>query len=248
MSVIFLSILIILAILAIFRKKKKLAIILQIIFLISFYLSGSGLAVLFLMPHLELSANHKNIAPAWQKNNVIVVLGAGNIKLPQSNIIKPSFFSYSRIYEAANLYFLCKKSANQCNIITSGGDVSKFGKSEAEIYFEHLIALGVNKDDIILESKSNNTYQNAEFSSVIIKAKKYDQVFLVTSSLHLKRSLLYFSNFAITLKPIMADYVKPQISLIPIGYNFAITDFVIHEYIGIARFYVYNFLGLNKHK
>ena len=149
MSVIFLSILIIIAILAIFCKKKKLAIILQIIFLISFYLSGSGLAVLFLMPNLELSANHKNIAPAWQKNNVIVVLGAGNIKLPQSNIIKPSFFSYSRIYEAANLYFLCKKSANQCNIITSGGDVSKFGKSEAEIYLEHLIALGVNKDDII---------------------------------------------------------------------------------------------------
>jgi uncharacterized SAM-binding protein YcdF (DUF218 family) len=245
MSVIFLSILIILVILSLFCNKKKSALILQIIFLISFYLFGSGLAALFLMPNLELSQNNKNITPIWEKNNAIILLGAGNVKLPQGEV-KPSFFAYSRIYEAANLYFLCKKTANQCTIIASGGYVSKIHKSEAEIYAGRLVALGVNKDDIILESKSTNTYKNAEFSSAIIKAKKYDQIFLVTSGLHLKRSLLYFSNFGILPKPIMADYVTPQFSLIPIGYNFAITDFFIHEYIGIARFYIYNFLGLNK--
>ncbi len=240
---------------SIFSGKKKIAMILQIIFLASFYLIGSGLVAVFLMPNLELSANNhnskfstENLQPGnqiWEKNNAIIVLGAGNIKLPQSDVIKPSFFSYSRIDEAANLYFLCKKSKNECTIITSGGDVAKIGKSEAEIYSEKLLALGVNKDDIILESKSTNTYKNAEFSTAIINSKKYDQIFLVTSSLHLKRSLLYFSNFDLKPKPIMADYVLPQFSLIPIGYNFAITDFILHEYIGIARLYIYNKLGLN---
>jgi hypothetical protein len=34
-------------------------------------------------------------------------------------------------------------------------------------------------------------------------------------------------------------------SILPTGYNFAIADLVVHEYIGILRYYIYNLLGWN---
>lgn len=220
--------------------------ILQITFLILFYLFGSGLIGSFLLSSLELpSTKFHSENQIWKQRNVIIVLGGGNVKLPDSGVIRPSLFGYSRLSEAADFYFLCKKSKNRCTILVSGGDPAKFHKSEAEVFLEKLVVLGVDKDDIITESKSLNTYQNAEFSSEIIKARKYDQVFLITSDFHLKRSLLYFSYFNISPKPIMADYIRLKFSLIPTGYNFAITDIVINEYIGIARLYIYDFFGLN---
>ena len=33
--------------------------------------------------------------------------------------------------------------------------------------------------------------------------------------------------------------------MIPVGYNFTLADYAVHEYIGIWRYYVYNFLGRN---
>lgn len=245
-SVILLSIVIILIALSIFFKKRKLAAILQIIFLVLFYLFGSGLIGSFLMSNLNLPKDKLHLKDySWKKNNAIIVLGGGNVKLPYNNIIAPSLFGFSRIDEAASLYFLCKKSKNHCVIIASGGDPIKASKSEAEVYLEKLVALGADPDDIILESKSLNTYQNAEFSSAIIRANKFDQVFLVTSSWHLKRSLLYFAYFNIKTKPVIADYISLKFSLVPSSYNFAISDILIHEYTGIFRLSIYDFFGLN---
>jgi len=62
----------------------------------------------------------------------------------------------------------------------------------------------------------------------------------------MKRASLYFSSFDIYAIPAISDYLEPNFSIIPIGYNFAITDFALNERIGIIRFYIYNFLGLNK--
>ena len=60
------------------------------------------------------------------------------------------------------------------------------------------------------------------------------------------KALLYFNNFQIKPKAVIADYLPPVISLKPTGYNFAITDLLVNEYIGIARLYIYNLMGWNK--
>ena len=70
-------------------------------------------------------------------NNVIVLLGAGTQKL--QNGIEPTFFSYGRISESARLYNDCVQHFTKCNVIVSGGDVSKNGKSEAEVYKSYLL-------------------------------------------------------------------------------------------------------------
>ncbi len=244
----FLSLLILLsAFLLLLLKKPKAAWALLSIFTIIFILQGSGVIANFLLISLqspyEISVSEN---PIWQKTNLIIVLGGGTNKIPNTDITKPGIIAYSRIIETAQLYFSCRKSGKQCQILASGADVYKTGASEAKIFYDNLIALGVKEEDIILESNSRNTYQNAQFCAKILKEKNYDQLLLVTSGFHLKRSLLYFSKFNLYPLARMSDYTTAQLSLKPIGYNFAMADLALHEYEGMLYFYIYEWMGWNR--
>lgn len=91
-----------------------------------------------------------------------------------------------------------------------------------------------------------NTYQNAKYISRILCRETDERVFIVTSGIHLRRSLLSFNHFGIEGTPIASDLVKAPIILLPLGFNFAIADLSFHDYVGIARLHLYNKLGWNK--
>ena len=93
-------------------------------------------------------------------------------------------------------------------MIITGGDVKKYGISEAEVYGKILEDMGVKKDDLILEPKSLNTYQNARYTKRITQNLPYKQYLLVTSSIHMERSLLYFNYFNINVVPAISDSPK----------------------------------------
>lgn len=183
---------------------------------------------------------------AWGDRNVIVVLGAGAEKIAHS--VEPAMFSYARVVEAARLYSNCRKTNEECKLLLSGGDASKVGLPEAEIYKHVLLGLGIDASDVMLESASLNTWQNAQFASQMLKQYDANRVVLVTSGIHMRRSLLYFEHFGVSAIPVRADYLSPVSSVFPLAYNFAITDFAIHEHIGIARYYLYNMMGWNPPK
>jgi uncharacterized SAM-binding protein YcdF (DUF218 family) len=240
-TLVILILLIIAALLIYFRIRIGLIILVFAIF--CFIGIGTGLIPAIFLDQLQKP--FLNLPkPQWKNNNAIILLGVGVIKLP-SKAIHPTIMAYSRINEAARLYFDCIKSHNRCKVIISGGDVHNVGNTEAAIYRSVLNELGVNHSDIILESKSLNTYQNAEFTSRLLQTNRFDEIFLVTSAIHLKRALLYFAHFGIIAKPAVADYLTSQIGILPLGYNFAMMDFATHEYMGILRFHIYNFLGWN---
>ena len=180
----------------------------------------------------------------WQGNNAIILLGAGLEKV--GNNIEPPFHSFGRIYEAAKLYNECIDSDQQCKIIVSGGDTKKLGDTEAAVYKERLVSIGINAVDIITEPNSLNTWQNAQFTSEILSKGDFNNSVLVSSGLHIKRSQLYFEHFGVRATPIRADYMSANISFIPLGYNFALTDFALHEWIGFWRYDIYNMIGANQ--
>jgi len=227
-----------------FHQNKKYGMIFFLLTLIIYLDVGLGWFPKLLFKNLQSPYQTLN-EPHFGKKNAIIVLGAGEVKSTWMPIPYPSIISYSRIYEAARLYRLCKKSGNVCTILLSGGDVSHTGRSEAELMQHHLTDLGIENTDMIVESKSLNTFQNARYSSLLLKSGKYDQMFLVTSALHMRRALLYFSHFGIISTPTPADYLDTIRMGIPTGYNFAMADLVLHEYIGILRYNIYNFLGWN---
>jgi uncharacterized SAM-binding protein YcdF (DUF218 family) len=245
MSTLFVFLLLLLCILFILFNFRKTSLVIGSISITSYILIGNGFLPAYLLHNLQFP--YSQTSPIhWEKTNIIILLGAGTSKDPRSNEIKPSILAFSRISQTAIIYRECKNTNTSCHILISGGDPLNNGKSEAKTYQENLLSLGVNSKDIRLETQSKNTFQNARFSSYFLKKHYNAQILLVSSGLVLKRALLYFYFFNIYPKPIASDFITIPMAKYPLGYNFAMNDFAIHEYIGILRFYIYNFLGWNK--
>jgi len=223
---------------------RKTSLFLSLVLISSFVLIGSGLIPRYLLNDLQTDYESKpNIQ--WSGNNAIVLLGAGTQLIKSTQEFEPAFFSFGRINEAASQYKDCAKTQTTCTVIISGGDAQNNGVTEAEVYQQQLLRLGVPIRDIIQEPNSVNTWKNAQLTSDLMKHHKFDNIVLVSSGLHIRRSELYFNHFGLNVIPVRADYMAAQVSWLPLWYNFAVTDFALHEQIGFARYNIYNFMGWN---
>ncbi len=202
---------------------------------------GCGLVPAWLLQRLQAAYEIKP-AIQWGGHNAIVLLGGG---VEKSAPPEPAVFAYPRIVEAAGLYNECRKVKADCKILISGGGPQHSGASEAAVYQNVLSRLGVDGKDVLLEPKSRNTFQNAQFTSALLTQYQVDRVVLVSSGVHLRRGVLYFKHFGVAATPVRADYLTATPSALPLSHNFTVTDFALHEYIGIIRYYLYNALGWN---
>ncbi|MBU2896752.1 YdcF family protein [Vibrio hepatarius] len=226
-----------------FKWRKSLYISLSILVTLFLFI-GTGVVPNYLLGNLQAQYQEKKEVH-WSYNNAIVLLGSGTQLIQEDGSFEPTFFSYGRIHEAATQYYLCVEKDSICKIIISGGDAQGNGVTEAEIYQKELLRLNVPKQDIILEADSVNTWKNAQFTSVLLNQQQAETIVLVSSGLHMQRSQLYFKHFGIQTVPVRADYMDARMSAMPLWYNFAVTDFALHEYAGILRYYIYNFMNWN---
>ncbi len=209
-----------------------------------FWSVGSGLAAQWLLTDLQ-AAYARDVPPDWGKRNAIVMLGAGTVQIPNTHQVEAGTLAYARILKTLALYQACRHSGHTCTVIVSGGDAQHHGRPEAEVYGGILRSLGVSASELLLETKSMNTYQNAQFSRALLAQLHADRIVLVTSGFHMRRSLLYFAHFGIDVAGIRADFLRPFPSLFPISYHFTVTDLALKEYLGVARYHLYNALGWN---
>lgn len=244
MTVNVLLILILLAIALAWLKWRRCSRALLVLAVILLLAVGCGPLPIWLLTPLQ--SDYAADAPiAWGQRNAIVLLGAGTVRVANGDQVEASLFAYGRISKTAALYRACRQSGHTCKVEVSGGDARGLGKSEAAIYADDMQRLGVDAADLMLESRSMNTWQNAQFSSPLLKSWGADRVLLVSSGFHLSRGMLYFSHFGIQATPVRADYVSGVLSWWPLSYNFAMADVALHEYIGIARYHWYNAMGWN---
>jgi uncharacterized SAM-binding protein YcdF (DUF218 family) len=211
--------------------------------LILFLLAGSGLLPMLLLQRLQAPYVVRP-APAWASDNAIVLLTSGAVPVPDESV-EPGFAAYGRIVQAATMYRECTSAARRCTVLVTGGDPSLLGTPLAVTYGAVLQRLGVPVADLKLESRSRNTWQNAQFSRPLLQAIGAQRIWLVTSGFHLQRGLLYFAHFGIHPTPVRADYLAATFSVWPSASNLVLTNLALHEYVGIARYYVYNALGWN---
>ena len=205
--------------------------------------AGSGLLPGLLGARLQSPYSHRLASEPWGARNLIVLLGGGIVSVPGQQEAEPSMAAYSRIVEAVRLYRLCKTAGGECHILVSGGKLPGQTASEAEVYATQMRQLGVTASDILTEPNSRNTFANARFSSKIIASNPYDHVVLVTSGLHMRRALLYFAHFGVFPQPSRSDYIRAPFSILPTAYNLVVMDFVLREYEGFLRYFIYNFMG-----
>jgi len=206
--------------------------------------AGCGPLPIWLLAQLQ-SGRAASTPIEWGQRNAIVLLGAGTVRAAGSGEVEASLFAYGRIGKAAQLYRACRRAGRECRIEVSGGDALGRGRSEAAVYAADLQRLGVDAADLLLEPRSMNTWQNAQFSGPLLKAYGADRVLLVSSAYHLRRATLYFAHFGVQAIPVPADHVDGVLSWLPLSYNFAMADLALHEYSGIVRYHLYNAMGWN---
>ena len=203
---------------------------------------GCGFAPRWLLAHLQ--KGYATGYADWGKRNVVVLLGAGSTRA-EGRHVEPALFAHARLLRAVMLYQDCRRRGAQCRIEASGGDAAGLGVPEANLYAQQLQSLGVPATDVLLETRSMNTWQNAQFSAPLLRGFDADRVLLVSSASHLRRASLYFHHFGIPVTPVRADYLPVRLAWLPHAWNLALTDLALHEYLGIARYHVYQALGWN---
>lgn len=181
----------------------------------------------------------------WASRNAIVLLGAGTARVVENAQVEPTLFANGRILEAYALYHSCKQSGGDCKLVVSGGDAYHNGVAEAVSYGKVLQQLGADSADMELESRSMNTWQNAEFVRPLLKAYTPQRVVLVSSATHLNRAGMFFAHFGIDATPVRGDYVDVRPTWMPNSLNLALTDLALHEYVGLLTYRVYNAMGWN---
>jgi uncharacterized SAM-binding protein YcdF (DUF218 family) len=222
------------------RRMAGAALVLAVLL---FYATGCGLLPAWLLRHLQAPYAQRP-AIAWSQRNAIVLLGAGTVRTPEG-AVESTLFANGRINEALALYRECKASGNDCKLEVSGGDAVHTGQPEATVYGALLQRLGVPAGDLLLEPRSMNTWQNAQFSAPLLHAYAAQRVVLVSSATHLDRASLYFSHFGIVATPVRGDWLKEQMAWWPQSWNFMVADVALHEYVGVWRYKVYNVMGWN---
>jgi len=105
----------------------------------------------------------------------------------------PSPVFRERINHAMNIY-----RARHCRyILLTGGKKFAEDFGEAVVAREYLIKNGIPSGDILLESTSNNTYENFLFSLPIISSRNISSIIIVSDPYHMKRASMIADDFGI---------------------------------------------------
>ncbi|UKB77373.1 YdcF family protein [Chryseobacterium sp. MEBOG07] len=223
------------------RKNLRIGICIWAVLMIIFI--GNGFLGKLTSGYLQKSyVNISTPKNTPSQSAIIVVLGGGVVNF--DNTEKLHTMSYSRIVTAYQLYHEYKKNNQPCKILISGK--GRGHTSEAEVFSENFKKMGVPDSDIIKEDKSMNTYENAKYSSKIVKQMAPSSVYLVTSGFHMKRSVSLFQTFGLKPIPQASDFIDTEITIFPNSYNAAFTFVMLKEVLGIWQVQLYNSLGMNK--
>jgi uncharacterized SAM-binding protein YcdF (DUF218 family) len=91
-----------------------------------------------------------------------------------------------------------------------------------------------------IESRSRDNWENAEYSSAILRANGISTVYLVTHAWHMRRALLAFHHFGIHVipAPVQIDrYPSLYVAeLLPQVRGWMVTYYALHEWLGYANY------------
>jgi len=136
-------------------------------------------------------------------------------------------------------------------IIASGGNLdfsTARGDTPAGEMTDLLLLTGVPEDAIWQQDNSQNTYEDALYSAELLVENEISEVILVTSAMHMPRSIAVFEQQGISVIPAPVDFTiteqnwdnafKPGLDefliyLLPNASSLGLTTNVLKEYLGL---------------
>ena len=153
--------------------------------------------------------------------------------------------SADRLFQAVDLY----KNKKIKKILISGGSGAIFKKNytEADVWKDYLLSIGIPKRDVLVEATSRNTHENAEKSvPLLLTEKKNPNCLLITSAYHTRRAQDCFTQEKLEVDTYPVDrYAGPRKYslnhlLLPSAEPLQGWHVLIHEFVG---YYIYALMG-----
>ncbi|MBS2211198.1 YdcF family protein [Carboxylicivirga mesophila] len=158
----------------------------------------------------------ENTDAAISPNQPIVVLGG----LSSYDDITNRIYFYEATDRLMQGLLLHKKNTSQ-KIIISGGSAEIYfdEKPEAEYLKDYLLAIGIESDKVLFETKSRNTHENASYTAALFDSlNMHKNITLITSAFHVKRASGCFTQQGFRVYPIATNASTKHQPLKPADY------------------------------
>ncbi|MFH1112423.1 MAG: ElyC/SanA/YdcF family protein [Pseudomonadota bacterium] len=199
------------------------------------FISSLGITGSILAEPLEKAAGSyadpKELAA--QHVEYIVVLGSGIRTNPVEPLGLTDCSSFSRVIEGIRLW----KAIPGSKLVVSGGGLSSEGMTSGEAMAAVAGKMGVPPGDIVRETRSLDTMDEAGLLKPLLGNSRFA---LVTSALHMSRSLKIFKSLGMNPVPAPADFHaedhrKGLRAFLPGEMGIRLSQWAIHEYVGMLR-------------
>lgn len=186
----------------VFHRRRRLRIGLLIASVIILFTAGNRWVSTSLARSLEWQYQPLTVgvnAP------VMIVLAGGTEPLEPPRQTVELNGAGDRVLYAAHLY----RQGAAPLLLLCGGDIpwmDTSAASPAEDMQVLLLEMGVPQEALILETRSQNTSENAANCAGMLKERGIDEAILVTSAAHMPRSMMLFADQGLKLTPAPTDY------------------------------------------
>ncbi|MFA4910951.1 MAG: YdcF family protein [Desulfobacteria bacterium] len=178
-------------------------------------------------PLPNLLSSYLTVEPNIKKADVIVVLGGGFY--PKGEL---SLASMDRTVKGITLYL----EGRSGKLLFAGGNPRGYPGyiSEAGSMAQLAGDLRLPSRDIVIERKSNRTYESAVMVKKIMDNLGFKDAVLVTSSHHMLRSKLTFEHAGVVVYPASTAPIE-KYTTGPVQ-RLLLFQAVLHEYLGLAYY------------
>ncbi len=175
----------------------------------------------------------------------VVVFGAGDDEVPgwDGRVAIPNTVAATRVLEAWRVFRLASAEW----LISSGGNSDASDTEPSGINMRTLLVqLGAPASRIIVEAESRETHENAVNSAAILRSLHADHAILVTSAVHMRRSMGAMAAAGVSAIPAIApdawfdnDWID---WLTPSNHGLYFSGEVVHEILGLPYYRVRGWL------
>lgn len=179
-------------------KKKK---ILWSTLFVFYFFSNAFITDEFVRAYEERNQTYSELT---EKYDVAIVLGGfSTFDAAQEQV---QFHSATdRLMAGIKLYKTGR--AKKLMIVSGSGKIMNPDEKEAIFVRDYLLSIGIPSRDLIIESESKNTRENAVNTAEILNTKyKKGKYILVTSALHMPRAKRCFTKVKLTVTPFSVDH------------------------------------------
>ncbi len=222
------------------KKKRKLVIITFVVF---YFFSNSFIIDEFMRPYETPAVQESALQGPYDAG---ILLG-GMIEYDPT-FTRPTFNrAVDRMMQAITLY----KDGKIKRILISGGSGSILEKDvlESVILKKYLIKMGIPDSVIITEKYSKNTHENALFCKPLVDSlNKNGKYLLITSGFHMPRAVRCFQKVGINVTPYSTDrcsgprkFVFDHL-LIPATGALDEWNVLLHEWLGFITYKISGYI------